>query len=807
METKNLLNKKITQWLLLVAMLVGCSANALADHTFVSGEYIYLKNYKPTNWGSCWICDGGVAWIHIWDASGNAEDCKFSLYSGTKETEGAIYRAKITNARTYTKMELTRNSSASTGPYNNKWNQTGNMTVHSTNNMITKADENATSYSSSYCVATPASCSITLASSCYKSGSGTSSDPYIVTAGATLSFTVSATKDDPGMTGFGWNINSSSSKASSGTSTSWTTTKTASSTADKTETWVGYAWNYKSSTSYYSSSSAKSSTIYTKTVPACTTPTASNFNVSGLTGKTYNGSEQAPTITAASGMGTMTVKYDGTAGTGKTNAGTYAITVDVAAGTTYCAATGIELGDFVINKATHPAISVNDQSVCANQSITLSISGAMETSNVTYSINSTGTTGTGTISGSTLNVTTPGIFKINATKAASTNYKEVSTTSPGTITVTPVITWKNYQPNATLDFGSVPIETTSDAITVNFTACNVSNFNASTTSAYFAVTNGTASGTGDKSFNVTFTPVAKTTYNGTVSVTWTGGSATFNLTGIGTKDCTPPTKDGYNYTLSDVVYDGSAKPVTVTAKSGYGTPTSVKYNGDTNAPSAVGAYTVSIVVPEYGDYCATTIGLGSFNITCPALTTSYGLLITKSSMCAGDAAATITLSGSQPSNRASYQLYKGDTPVGGSVAGTGNAITFSNITESGTYKVKALSTVTGCSSTQQFIDNTTSLTVNPLPSLTTTPSGSAVTAYLWEPVNLTATTTDGTATVAISTTSTKYEVTDITNGKSLKAGKENDTFSVTYTATSSNGCQTQEVKTVTAAKATEDCSK
>ncbi len=359
--------------------------------------------------------------------------------------------------------------------------------------------------------------------------------------------------------------------------------------------------------------------------------------------------------------------------------------------------------------------------------------------------------------------------------------------------------------NATLDFGSVPIETTSDAITVNFNACNVSNFNASTSSLCFDVTNGTASGTGDKSFNVTFTPAAKTTYNGTVSVTWTGGSATFNLTGIGTKDCTPPTKDGYNYTLSDVVYDGSAKPVTVTAKSGYGTPTSVKYNGDTNAPSAVGKYTVSIVVPESGDYCATTITLGDFNITCPALTTSYGLLITKSSMCAGDAAATITLSGSQPSNRASYQLYRGDSPVGGSVAGTGSAIAFNNITEGGTYKVKALSTVTGCSSTQQFIDNTTTLTVNPLPSLTTAPVGSAVTAYLWEPVNLTATTTDGTATVAISTSSTKYEVTDITNGKSLKAGKADDTFTATYTATSTNGCQTQEVKTVTAAKAEEHC--
>ncbi|MCQ2369580.1 MAG: hypothetical protein MJ007_03775 [Paludibacteraceae bacterium] len=41
METKKLLNKKITQWLLLVAMLVGCSANAWADSA--AGQVIYMQ--------------------------------------------------------------------------------------------------------------------------------------------------------------------------------------------------------------------------------------------------------------------------------------------------------------------------------------------------------------------------------------------------------------------------------------------------------------------------------------------------------------------------------------------------------------------------------------------------------------------------------------------------------------------------------------------------------------------------------------------------------------------------------------------
>jgi hypothetical protein len=68
---------------------------------------------------------------------------------------------------------------------------------------------------------------------------------------------------------------------------------------------------------------------------------------------TYDGTEQGVTVTGKSnviGLGeTITVKYDGDA-TAPTNAGIYAITVDISAGSNYAAATGLSLGNFTIGK-------------------------------------------------------------------------------------------------------------------------------------------------------------------------------------------------------------------------------------------------------------------------------------------------------------------------------------------------------------------------------------------------------------------------------------------------------------------------
>ena len=89
------------------------------------------------------------------------------------------------------------------------------------------------------------------------------------------------------------------------------------------------------------------------------TPTAADFTLPTLTEQSYTGSKisvDAPT-TNKTGMGTVTVKYDGT-GEAPTYVGTYVLTFDVAAGGNYKAATGLTVGDLVIKAADQtPAIT------------------------------------------------------------------------------------------------------------------------------------------------------------------------------------------------------------------------------------------------------------------------------------------------------------------------------------------------------------------------------------------------------------------------------------------------------------------
>lgn len=89
------------------------------------------------------------------------------------------------------------------------------------------------------------------------------------------------------------------------------------------------------------------------------TPTAADFTLPTLTEQSYTGSKisvDAPT-TNKTGMGTVTVKYDGTE-EAPTYAGTYVLTFDVAAGGNYKAATGLTVGKLVIKAADQtPAIT------------------------------------------------------------------------------------------------------------------------------------------------------------------------------------------------------------------------------------------------------------------------------------------------------------------------------------------------------------------------------------------------------------------------------------------------------------------
>jgi len=90
---------------------------------------------------------------------------------------------------------------------------------------------------------------------------------------------------------------------------------------------------------------AESTADYTLTVGK-KTPAPSDLTYS-LTSKTYNGTGQPVSVTSsANGIGALSVKYNGSA-TQPINAGTYSVSVDIAEGTNYSAAT-LTLGNYTI---------------------------------------------------------------------------------------------------------------------------------------------------------------------------------------------------------------------------------------------------------------------------------------------------------------------------------------------------------------------------------------------------------------------------------------------------------------------------
>ncbi|MDR1328930.1 MAG: S-layer homology domain-containing protein [Oscillospiraceae bacterium] len=99
--------------------------------------------------------------------------------------------------------------------------------------------------------------------------------------------------------------------------------------------------------SFPGSSIGSSTATPSLTVPAKTAPTSDDLTFD-LTGKIYDGSPQEVSVTAsANGFGAITVKYDGSAAA-PTDAGTYAVTADIAESADYSPAT-LSLGNYTIS--------------------------------------------------------------------------------------------------------------------------------------------------------------------------------------------------------------------------------------------------------------------------------------------------------------------------------------------------------------------------------------------------------------------------------------------------------------------------
>ena len=92
------------------------------------------------------------------------------------------------------------------------------------------------------------------------------------------------------------------------------------------------------------------------------------------------------------------------------------------------------------------------------------------------------------------------------------------------------------------------------------------------------------------------------------------------------------------------------------------------------------------------------------------------------SRCTTDPGVVITLSGSQTG--VNYQLLLNGSPVGGTVAGTGNALSFPAQTAAGTYTITGQSATNGCTAT---MSGTATITVNNCcPTLTTAPANVSI---------------------------------------------------------------------------------
>ncbi len=210
----------------------------------------------------------------------------------------------------------------------------------------------------------------------------------------------------------------------------------------------------------------------------------------------------------------------------------------------------------------------------------------------------------------------------------------------------------------------------------------------------------------------------------TVSATTCNATATFNVTVTATPT---PTITG-----STTVCGGSTTTYTTASGAGSYTWTVTGAGGNitsgqgTNSISVqwgTGAGTANVAVAVTTNGCT---GNATSTITVIARPVVNNVSTTAPNICATTptTAATITVSGSQVG--VNYVLYRNGGVIGSAVAGTGNPLTMTDNTHSGTapyvlnYTVKAISTAAPCNTSSDTVvmNGTATITVNPLPNVT-----------------------------------------------------------------------------------------
>ena len=197
------------------------------------------------------------------------------------------------------------------------------------------------------------------------------------------------------------------------------------------------------------------------------TPTAADFNISGLT-QEYDGSPKIVSITPKEGKsnGTRTVYYEGTGSTTYTKSttapsdlGTYTVTFDVAAVTGYNSASGLFAGYLTV---INPTPKVEDFDISG---LMQDYDGSPKTVTITPKEGKSNGTITVKYNGSTT-APTVGTYTVTFDVAATANYNAVNGLSAGTMTITATVTFSSVTANGSSSQSSTQLTLTfSQAIT------------------------------------------------------------------------------------------------------------------------------------------------------------------------------------------------------------------------------------------------------------------------------------------------------------------------------------------------------
>jgi hypothetical protein len=207
--------------------------------------------------------------------------------------------------------------------------------------------------------------------------------------------------------------------------------------------------------------------------------------------------------------------------------------------------------------------------------------------------------------------TVAGTYMVTFDVEAATGFIAASGLFAGTLTITAANQNQNQTPVvADYDFGNMT------QIAGNVTAVTIIPKQGKSTGAITIYYNGsttlpTAMGT----YAVTFNVAAVDGWNGAT------GLSAGNLI-IGNPDNQTPVATDYIISGTTVTYDGSIKTVTVTAQSGKSSgAVTVKYDGNTTAPSAAGTYTITFdVAAVYGWNEASGLSAGTLTINPKVIT-------------------------------------------------------------------------------------------------------------------------------------------------------------------------------------------